>query len=356
MEEMNASVLEIAQNASQTSTSSTTAKEVASKGGQEVGETLAITRDVVSTTERLATVMNDLAERAENIGQVLSVINDIADQTNLLALNAAIEAARAGEAGRGFAVVADEVRKLAEKTMSATKEVHEAVAQIQDGTQKAVGEMDATREQVSKAADMAEQAGQILENIIEQSDSIAEMVSGIAVASEEQSATSDEINSNVNTINQVSADLSERIQQANTEIHEVAAMASNLTELVAGFREQEEEEDTRQIARERRKHERFLLKVFGHEKPCTIQTSAGASYKASLIDVSRGGVRVKLADGAVPLEQGDKIRFFSSLRHDDFRLDDFSARIKWVIDNECGMEFDALLPVDVSTIQAMLME
>ena len=64
---------------------------------------------------------------AEGIGRIMNVISDIADQTNLLALNAAIEAARAGDAGRGFAVVADEVRKLAEKTMTATKEVGDAI-------------------------------------------------------------------------------------------------------------------------------------------------------------------------------------------------------------------------------------
>jgi len=75
-----------------------------------------------------------LNERTEQIGNIVSLIKGIAEQTNLLALNAAIEAARAGESGRGFAVVADEVRKLAERTASATGEIHTLVGSIQSDT------------------------------------------------------------------------------------------------------------------------------------------------------------------------------------------------------------------------------
>ena len=237
MEEMNATVLEVAKNAGNTAEASEKANQVASEGGRVVQSTVDEIHGVAQTTEDFAKTLAELADRAENIGQVMAVINDIADQTNLLALNAAIEAARAGEAGRGFAVVADEVRKLAEKTMHATKEVEDAVSQIQDATGNVVGEMDNTRTRVVRTAEMAEEAGGVLKEVVSQADRIADMVRNIATAAEQQSATSDEINTNVTHINDLSQELSQSIQKANASITGVAGMARNLAELVAKFRD-----------------------------------------------------------------------------------------------------------------------
>ena len=127
MEEMNATVLEVAKNAFQAAETADKAKHKAEEGSSIVKQAISGIAGVQRQALDMKTDMTTLGQQAQGIGQIMSVISDIADQTNLLALNAAIEAARAGEAGRGFAVVADEVRKLAEKTMTATKEVGDAI-------------------------------------------------------------------------------------------------------------------------------------------------------------------------------------------------------------------------------------
>ncbi|HWQ09114.1 MAG TPA: methyl-accepting chemotaxis protein, partial [Holophaga sp.] len=130
MEEMNATVLEVAKNAGAASSKADAARGQAVEGREVVGKSLAAISRVDAVSREVKAGMDELGAKAQAIGTIMNVISDIADQTNLLALNAAIEAARAGDAGRGFAVVADEVRKLAEKTMTATKEVGDAIRGI----------------------------------------------------------------------------------------------------------------------------------------------------------------------------------------------------------------------------------
>lgn len=67
--------------------------------------------------------MNQIVDSSRRISEIISLIDDIAFQTNLLALNASVEAARAGDAGKGFAVVASEVRRLAQSAAQASAEV-----------------------------------------------------------------------------------------------------------------------------------------------------------------------------------------------------------------------------------------
>ncbi|HKI81350.1 MAG TPA: methyl-accepting chemotaxis protein, partial [Pseudodesulfovibrio sp.] len=108
MEEMNATVNEVAMNVDDASGLASEASTGADQGIQVVHRAEKSMSEVAGTVSVLEEGMARLGTDTESIGQVIGVINEIADQTNLLALNAAIEAARAGDAGRGFAVVADE--------------------------------------------------------------------------------------------------------------------------------------------------------------------------------------------------------------------------------------------------------
>ena len=152
------------------------------------------------TILNLKRAMETLGQRASDIGQVMSVINEVADQTNLLALNAAIEAARAGDAGRGFAVVADEVRKLAEKTMSATKEVEDAVLAIQEETRRNMDAVDEAAELSVAGAERAGGAGAFMVEIVTRMEETAEHLRVIRTAAKDQSGSSEQTTSALDEI------------------------------------------------------------------------------------------------------------------------------------------------------------
>ncbi len=123
MEEITATVRHNADNARQASNLAASARDTADEGGSVVGNAVQ--------------AMTQIEDSAQKIADIVGLIDEIAFQTNLLALNASVEAARAGEAGKGFAVVAQEVRALAQRSANASKEIkaliQESNNQVRDG-------------------------------------------------------------------------------------------------------------------------------------------------------------------------------------------------------------------------------
>jgi len=232
MEEMNATVMEVARNASEAAEHAEDARRKATEGSGVVDSVVGAISDVNTKSMSLRESLGELGKRAEGIGSVMGVISDIADQTNLLALNAAIEAARAGEAGRGFAVVADEVRKLAEKTMQATKEVHTAIKAIQQASRENIKGMEEASVSVDKSTELATVAGDSLKAIVDIVQANADQVRAIATASEEQSAASEEISRGAEEVNMIALETSEIMTRSSQAVDELAEMAQELQGLI----------------------------------------------------------------------------------------------------------------------------
>ncbi|EHJ45938.1 methyl-accepting chemotaxis sensory transducer with Pas/Pac sensor (plasmid) [Solidesulfovibrio carbinoliphilus subsp. oakridgensis] len=231
MNQIGSSVGEVADNASKASRLAEDAKGKAREGALVVSNSVEAIGKVQELSGSLKQSLSLLGDQAEAIGRIMGVISDIADQTNLLALNAAIEAARAGEAGRGFAVVADEVRKLAEKTMTATKEVGQAVERIQSGVGESILGMDEASSAIQHATSLATLSGQALEGIVPLVEETSRQVELIARAAEEQTSASAAINEHIRDVNEVSRETAVGVERSKQATADLAAMAHRLKEL-----------------------------------------------------------------------------------------------------------------------------
>jgi len=236
MNEMNATVHEVAKSASHAAEAAHAAEKETTNGKRVVGQTIEVIDSLARDVEQAAQVIRDLAKESENIGTVLDVIRGIAEQTNLLALNAAIEAARAGEQGRGFAVVADEVRTLASRTQQSTQEIQAMIERLQTGTAGAVKAMEKSQTQARAGVQQAAAAGTSLDSIATSVNTINDMNTQIASASEEQSAVAEEINKNITNISDVAVQTAAGSNQTASASEQLAKLAEELQTLVGRFR------------------------------------------------------------------------------------------------------------------------
>ena len=235
MEEMNCTVLEVAQNASSAANSASESKTNAETGADGVRRAVESIMQMEQRIVSLKETMGQLGMQADAISQIMVTISDIADQTNLLALNAAIEAARAGDAGRGFAVVADEVRKLAEKTMQATQEVGGAIGRIQSHAQQNVQAVELAAHDIALSTEAATESGRFMEEIVNIVDETAVQVSSIATASEEQSAASEEINRAISDVTRVASETAIGMSSAANAIVELSGLVEELDSMISSL-------------------------------------------------------------------------------------------------------------------------
>lgn len=234
--EMAATVEDVAKNAISTSDSTIQVNNNASDGQAAVSKTILQIKNINEHLSGASAIIAKVNDSSNEIGQVLTVISAIAEQTNLLALNAAIEAARAGESGRGFAVVADEVRGLAQRTAESLGDIKKIIAQLQSSAKDAVGSMEQGIKEVDTGNEIAQEAGESINSIVKGLSTVSDMNLQIATATEEQHATAEEMNKNVHEISTMSTSIYDDSKQIANQSADLAQMSIRLKVLVDNFK------------------------------------------------------------------------------------------------------------------------
>lgn len=235
MNEMSATVQEVARHANETASASSGADDESRVGVNLATEALDGIEVLIQDIEKAAHVIKQVETDSVSIGMVLNVINGIAEQTNLLALNAAIEAARAGESGRGFAVVADEVRTLASRTQESTTEIQSIIERLQQGSRQAVSAIGEVSGQVAESSSEFRRADEHFDRINQLLSSLQDRAMAISSVAEEQGRHASEVSVSVSDIAGSSRQTVEAIERSDEASGQIARTLTSLKDKASQF-------------------------------------------------------------------------------------------------------------------------
>lgn len=255
VEQLSASVNEIAENATTLALVVADTRENSERVDEKMKETVEISQcgkvDMQNVDKAMTSINNSVikmqqaidkvGKASEEITNITSAMADIAEETKLLSLNASIEAAKAGDSGRGFAVVATEIGHLAQTSAASAQSIEKLIWEINALVQDAVGQAGDSVANINNSSELVGKAlktfdtifqnidivSQLVQQVIEKVEKVDNVASNVAAISEEQAASSEEILASSDTL----------VEQANNIMDNSGSVAAGAKELTASAEE-----------------------------------------------------------------------------------------------------------------------
>jgi methyl-accepting chemotaxis protein PixJ len=240
VEKMTDSIATVAGNAKTAANIARNASQNAASGVKAIEGTVISITELSETVEATVQKVKRLNDASGRISKVVRLIDEIAMKTKYLAVNAGIEASRAGEEARGFVVVAEQVGQLAASSASATKEIEQIVASIQQETAEVLGAMQEGNNKVQQGTQLVTKAKQSLSQIFDIAQQIDGLVQFISQATVSQTETSQIVKESMSAIAQTSTQNSVYSREVSQSLQYSVAIATRLKASVNNFKVKEQ--------------------------------------------------------------------------------------------------------------------
>jgi PAS domain S-box-containing protein len=234
--QMNISIQEVANNASQAAQVARTSANTALSAGEAMEHTASSIFNLQKTITETAKKIKHFGESSQEISKVVSLINEIALQTNLLAINAGLEATRAGEQYQGFIVMAHEVGRLAIQSAEATHEIEKIAENMQLETNAVIQAIEEGTTQVIESAHLVKDLKQSMETIVKVSRQIDELVQSISQTTVSQADTSQAVTLLMKEIAKASEHTADSSGVVSTSLQQTVEVAEQLQASVSLFK------------------------------------------------------------------------------------------------------------------------